>query len=307
MPGAGDHNHKNHDDDNAAGTRTRVGFSRDHLVPAYFRRVGGIFEPLDVSRSEWDPEHLHGVAVSGLLACGAEDALQELGRGHFVPTRFHVDLFRPSRMLHTDVRTEVVRTGRRLTLIDVSLVQGGQVTARASALCLAPSEDPGGEVWSPADRPSPPPTDLVRPGGTVGVPFTSSDAPWSNRFEEHQNAGRHTMWHTGIPVVLDEPGTTFQQVAGIADTASMVTNWGSGGVGYINTDVSLTLARRPDGVELGLRALDHVQHDGISVSTAEVFDRTGPLGNVSVTAVSNALLAIDFTREASGAGVTPAG
>lgn len=309
-PGGGavsgdENNDHDNDDDNAAGTRARVGFSRDHLIPAYFRRVDGGVEPLDVSRSEWDPEHLHGVAVSGLLACGAEDALRELGREHFVPTRFHVDLFRPSRMLHTEVRTEVIRTGRRLTLIDVSLVQDGNTTARASALCLAPSENPGGEVWSPTDRPAPPPEHLVGPGGRVGIPFTSSDAPWSDRFEDHQNAGRHTMWHTGIPVVLGESGTTFQQVAGIADTANMVTNWGSGGVGYINTDVSLTLARRPDGVELGLRALDHVQHDGVAVATAEVFDRVGPLGTVSVTAVSNALFAIDFTRDAEAAGATP--
>lgn len=294
------------DDDNA-DTQTLVGFSRDHLVPAYFRRVDGGFEPLDVSRSAWDPEHLHGVAVSGLLACGAEDALRELGRAHFVPTRFHVDLFRPSRMLHAEVRTEVIRNGRRLALIDVSLVQEGRTTARASALCLAPSENPDGRVWSPTDRPTPPPEHLVGPGGKVGIPFTASDAPWSDQFGDHQNSGRHTMWHTAIPVVQGEPGTTFQSIAGIADTASMVTNWGSGGVGYINTDVSLTLTRRPDGGELGLRALDHVQHDGIAAATAEVFDRSGPLGGVSVTAVSNALLAIDFTREATGPGAAPEG
>ena len=90
--------------------------------------------------------------------------------------------------------------------------------------------------------------------------------------------------------------TTFQGVAAIADTTSMVTNWGSGGMAYINTDISLTLARRPVGMEIGLRTLDHVQYDGVAVSVAEIIDRAGPLGSASVTALANAGRTLDFTE-----------
>lgn len=272
---------------------------RDDMIPAYFRRTDEVFEPLDLSRSEWNVDHLHGVAVSGLLACGAEEAIGRLGRAEFVPSRFHVDLFRPSRMSPTRLRTEVVRSSTRLTLIDVSLIQGQQQTARASCLFLRPSQSPPGAIWGPEDRPVPPSRDLANEL-MGGPPCMASSEPWSNRFEDHQNEGRHQMWHQLVPIVLDEPGTTFQATAGIADTANMVCNWGSGGVPYINSDLSLMLARRPGSMEVGLRALDHVQRDGVSVATAEVFDREGPLGTVSVTAVASPMDTLDFGGKAKG-------
>jgi hypothetical protein len=74
----------------------------------------------------------------------------------------------------------------------------------------------------------------------------------------------------------------------------MVSNWGSNGVEYINTDITLTLAREPDGTEIGLLATDRVEHDGIAVGTAAVFDRTGPLGTVIIAALANARRTVDL-------------
>jgi len=268
---------------------------RAHMIPAYFRRIPEGFEPLDLARSDWSADQLHGVAISGLLATAAEDTLTELGRADFVPARFHVDLFRPSRATTTTTRVEVVRSSNRLTLVDIGLWQGEEKTARASALFLAPSENPAGEIWEPSDRGTPPPLDIAPLSDEPAAPVIASTKPWSRHFAEHQNGGRRSIWHTMVPVILDEPASTFQAVAACADTASMVTNWGSAGVAHINTDISLTLARRPSGLGIGMRTLDHVQYDGIAVSTAEVFDRTGPLGTASVTALANARRTIDFS------------
>jgi hypothetical protein len=74
----------------------------------------------------------------------------------------------------------------------------------------------------------------------------------------------------------------------------MVTNWGSRGVEHINTDITMTLAREPEGVEIGLLATDRVEHDGIAVGTAAVFDRRGPLGTVIVAALANARRTVDL-------------
>ena len=75
----------------------------------------------------------------------------------------------------------------------------------------------------------------------------------------------------------DEPLTGFQAAAATADSASMVTNWGTRGVEYINTDIALTLAREPEGLEIGLLATYRVEHDGIASGTCAMFDRRGPL------------------------------
>ena len=109
-----------------------------------------------------------------------------------------------------------------------------------------------------------------------------------------------------MPIVLDEPVTAFQAVASIADNTSLVTNWGTDGVEYINSDISLALARRPAGVAIGLRALDHVAADGIAVGTAEVFDRLGPLGTATVTCLANALRTVDFSDSQYDGTVGPA-
>lgn len=65
---------------------------------------------------------------------------------------------------------------------------------------------------------------------------------------------------------------------------------------YINTDLTLTLARAPYGVEVGLVATDRVEHDGIAVGTVAVLDRQGPLGHITVTALANARRPVDFQR-----------
>ena len=82
--------------------------------------------------------------------------------------------------------------------------------------------------------------------------------------------------------------------ASVADATSMVTNWGSNGVEHINTDITLTLARAPEGVEIGLAASDRVSADGIAVGTATVFDRAGRLGTTVVTSIANVNRGIDF-------------
>ena len=82
-----------------------------------------------------------------------------------------------------------------------------------------------------------------------------------------------------------------------ADAASMVTNWGSRGVEQINTDITLTLARLPVSLEIGLSTTDRVSADGIAVGTAVVFNREGKLGTAVVSSLANAKRAVDFEKD----------
>ncbi len=118
--------------------------------------------------------------------------------------------------------------------------------------------------------------------------FSSERIGWSTSFAEHQNGDRKMTWQTGVPVIPEERPSPFVAVASIADAASMVTNWGSNGVEQINTDITLTLARLPASLEIGLAAVDRVSSDGIAVGTAAVFDRQGPLGTALVSSIANA-------------------
>lgn len=269
---------------------------------AWFERSASGLEPLPLARSLWSERQLHGVAVSGLLARTLEQQLRALGRTGMVPARYHVDLFRPAMTATTSARAAVVRQGPRLLLLDATVEQEGEVVARGSATFLATGETAPGDVWSAVDRPTPPPSELLPRAGAHHVPLFRSDAAWSDNFGEHQNPGRHQTWQTAVPIVLGEDVTPFQAVASIADATSMVTNWGSGGVEYINTDIDLALARLPDGISLGLRAGGHVASDGIAVGTAEVYDVRGPIGTATVTALANTRRSVNLAAGLDGHG-----
>lgn len=261
---------------------------------SFFTKAGSDLVPAPLACSMWSDDQMHGVALSGALAWAAERALADAGRTDLRPARWAVDLFRPARMVPCTLTTEIEREGRRICLVDVILSQDGERVARGTATFLKPSESTAGEVWAPAERPVPPPVDVVPPATEPRAPYVRSSAEWSQDFLEHQNAARKTTWSTSVPIVPDEPLTGFQAAAATADGASLVTNWGSNGVEYINTDITMTLARQPDGVELGLLATDRVEHDGIAVGTAAIFDRRGPLGTVLVAALANARRTVDL-------------
>jgi hypothetical protein len=252
--------------------------------------------PTDIARSMWSGNQMHGVAVSGALARGAERCVDGLGRRDLRAARWAVELFRPAAMGPCHVSTVVVREGRRLVLVDAVLRQDGTDVARASALYLAPSQPPTGEVWVPRHHPLPPTEAEVPPSDEPRVPFFDSGSGWSQSFADHQNAERKSTWQTGLPVVADEQPSGFVVAASVADSASMLLHWGTEGVQHINTDITLSLARPPSGLEIGLVATDRVEADGIAVGTVSVLDRHGAIGCVTVTALANAGRPVDFEK-----------
>ncbi len=263
---------------------------------SFFTHEGDLLVPTPLACSMWSDDQMHGVALSGALARAAEACLRSAGRTDLRPARWTVDLFKAARMIPCSFATEVVREGSRICVVDVTMTQEGRRVARASATFLKPTESAPGEVWSPEEHPEPPPLEVAPITDQPRVPFFHSSAGWSQNFTEHQNADRKASWNSGIPVVPAEPFTGFQAVAAAADGGSMVSNWGSNGVEYINTDIALTLAREPVGVEIGLLATDRVEADGIAVGSAAVFDRAGPLGTVMVAALANARRTVNFAQ-----------
>ncbi|MCZ4499962.1 MAG: hypothetical protein JWQ74_2517 [Marmoricola sp.] len=264
---------------------------------ALFRAEGDVLVPQDIARSLWRDDQMHGVATSGALAREVENAVTAAGRDDLRPSRYTVDLFKAPSMGPCTMASTVVREGSRLMLVDATLSQDGQVVARASGLFLKATENPPGEVWSPTDVPAPPPAEIAPVSEEPRVPiFFSDGVGWSQNFAEHQNGGRKQTWQTALAIVAGEKPTPFQGLACAADSTSMVVNWGSGGVQYINTDITLAISRVPVSQEIGISAMSWTSHDGISVGTARVFDREGPIGTSTVTSLSNARRAVDFTQ-----------
>jgi hypothetical protein len=164
--------------------------------------------------------------------------------------------------------------------------------ARSRTTLARPGPTPEGQVWRPDHLYSAPPPDL-EPTGDDPRLFYSEHQGWTSGSDSHHNGSHKQVWHLVMPLVAGERPTPFQLVASVADLTSLVVNWGSAGVQYINADIDLALTRLPTAMEFGLSATGRIEEDGISVGAAVVFDRHGTLGHASVVAVANPVSGVD--------------
>lgn len=286
----------------------------------------GVVTPTSYALSLWAPGTLNGPAVCALAAHRVEQQFSENG---FRPARLTIDMFKVAREVPTFTRGRLVRAGRRIRVAELDVVQSESpnssdsntagadevVVARATTVFLRTSANPPGTRWQRPDEAVTfrPPTDPIsdtdvmsrfssdapdrdaadasESGGTTGA----SNSAWNTDMGAHQNGGRKRLWSHPLPAIDGEQATSFVKAVTAAESTSLVTNWGSSGIGFINCDLSVELARLPQGDWMGVEADSHLESDGISIGTAGLFDSHGMFGMGIVTAVNNAAAEIDFT------------
>ncbi|GAA1482082.1 thioesterase family protein [Gordonia sinesedis] len=273
---------------------------------AFFRPVDDeIVDPTPFARSLWAPGTLNGPAVCALAAMRAEASFGSTG---FRPARFTIDLFKVARELPTRTRQRLVRSGGRIRVAEIDVLQRPAdaatdadevLVARGTTVFLAESSNPPGQRWTrPAEQMTFTPPDGESPDSFPRFSSDSSDGrigPWDSDMGNHQNGGRKRVWSRAGTTVSGHALTPFVRAVTAAESTSLVSNWGSTGIGFINCDLTVALARLPEGDRVGVEADTHTEYDGISVSTSGLYDRSGMFGAGMVTAVNNAAAEIDFT------------
>lgn len=185
----------------------------------------------------------------------------------------------------------MVRDGRRVRNAECDVVQDGRAVAHATLVQYRRSSAPPGEEWAASvDVPKlPPPDDEL-------VPFIGSDdGGWTRSPAAHQNTSRKRFYYSCANIVSGEKISPFVRAVTVGESTSLVTNLGTDGIGYINGDLTVSLARLPLDDWLLVQGDSHWAHDGISVGTATLFDRQGAFGSGMVTAVANPAAQIDFS------------
>lgn len=256
------------------------------MSTALYVRDGKRFHPTGLTRSFWSDGVQHGGPPVGLLGRAIE-------RSHCaVPmqvARLTVDLFREVPVDEPlTVDTTVIRDGRRIQVVEATLVAGRQTVARASGLKIRTADVPlpdATDSWTPP--PGPDEADPIA-WGRFGFDLTDRE-----RFHSHAIAARTVddsfftlgeglSWvRLTVPVVEGEVTSQFVQTATLSDVGngnSMALDgryWF-----YVNPDVSLTLHRLPTGRWLGMRSLAHQHASGVGSADSELFDTDGPIGRV---------------------------
>jgi hypothetical protein len=247
----------------------------------FFRQEGDTSLPQPIARGPWDPASLNGRVVAGLLGCELEARHGEEG---WLPARLTVDLYRLPGFDPVAVETRMVREGRRIRVVDATFVSGGRDCARATCQFLRQGENAAGAVWKPEPWTAPPPDtvpDRVREGAPPWIV-----RPFSGGFG---TAERRRAWLKELrPMVADRAITPYARVAAMADFVSPWAHSGDQGLGYINTDVGLTLHRLPVGEWIGFEANYHDADAGVAVGECRLYDETGPIGLATCVALAQA-------------------
>lgn len=255
------------------------------MTEAVYSPLGdGAFEPTELSRGPWSPEHQHGGAPAALLT-GIFDAME-------APTEMRIarltfDLLKPVPIAPVEVKTEVIRSGKRVQLLAASMLCGDEVVVRAQALRIR--REPGASSLegfagppepAPERAPEPVQFDSEMLGGTM-FGGDAMEIRLSAGKERWEVPGPAMAWmRLKVPVVAGEETTPAQRAAATADFGngiSSVLDWGK--FAFINPDLSVTLGREPHGEWIALDAVTSISDDGTGMATGTLSDTTGQFGN----------------------------
>ena len=244
----------------------------------YFVPTDDGLAPVPEARSPWSPDMLHGRLLAGLAARAVEQ------HPTWTPTcasrRLTVDMYRAPPMAPHQVTARIVRQGRRVGAVEVSITAAVVEVARATALLLRPGAAPAITAWRAPEWDVPGPDELPAPAGPRRRGAAAGDE-WEIRLV---NPGGFWSYGPQAGVVprqpaacrADEPLTPVVRAALAADLPNPLANAGAEGLSFINADLTLFLARPPRSDWIGLEVADHLAATGWRSAPARSTTSTAP-------------------------------
>jgi hypothetical protein len=241
----------------------------------------GVVVATNLTQGPWDPNGQYGGAPAALLAWAAER----------VPTlvpmriaRLTIDLHRRVPLGRLAVAAEVAREGKRLQLV-VATVRDtdGLEVARATALRYRIGDGPD----APTD-PRLPPIEPPPWGPPRAQRRRSTDLNGfidATEMRDAGSSGAATTWYRATrPVIAGEEPSPVVRLAWASDfTANSgnyldLTRWSA-----INSDLTVSLGRAPQGEWTGVATRAWYARDGIGHARADLFDRDGLVGTCTAS------------------------
>lgn len=257
-------------------------------IDAVFELKGDIAHATPYAAGPWDPSMQHGGAPASLVSWVVEH----------VPTaapmqvvRLTIDLLRPVPVGPLEIRSEVIREGRKIQLCAVTLLAGGKDVARASALKIRTGDyaDLDGIAEAKVvDFPSPsnsPPIneDIRRSSGFIsGLDVRNG----KGGFELLGAGGPAACWFRSVrPIIAGETTSPLMRAAMTADFSNGVSSVLGRDWTFLNGDLSINLMRMPVGEWILLDAETWVDATGIGMAAGRLADERGYFGRCTQSLV----------------------
>ena len=239
---------------------------------------GGGFEPTGNLPGPWHPGMMHGGPPSALVA----HSIFEFAEGEVVPpdplmTRLAVEFIRPVPVEPVEVRCEMVRTGKRVALVDATMTAGGTEVMRARAW-LSRTELTEVPETGQAPAPREVPLESIDPAGWSNGYLQAVEWGWvDGKFEE---PGPATVWaRPKYPLVEGHQTRPEELVALVVDSGSGISAVvNPTDLIFVNVDLTIHLTRRLEGDSLWLHSETFLDPAGTGLATTVIGDRTGQVG-----------------------------
>lgn len=240
----------------------------------------GRFVASKLARGPWDPNAQHGGAPAALIMRAFEQLPSVDG---LALARVTYEFVRPAPIGPVEVRAEIVRPGKRVQLLEASMLAEGIEVVRARGLRILRAQadpvangaapPPGPENGRPAEL-TPPFRPMFTPD-SVEIRFVAGG--WG--------AGPCTAWFRLLrPLVAGETPSPLQHLAAAGDFGNGISaalSWDE--YLFINPDLTLYVEREPVGEWICLESETRIAPDGTGIGLAEsvLYDERGRVGRAT--------------------------
>lgn len=268
-------------------------FTLEPDAPGYYRRLPGPaggrsdaagagierFAPTLHAQGAWQAHEQHMSPVAALLLHAVETHLAARGgpESELQIARITYEILGMIAARPVEVSVEVVRPGRTIALVEAALSVDGRVAVRARVWLLGASDT--GSVAGGEPDPMPAPD---------AFPAWDNPSAWGGgyidsllaRVDPASKPGRVRAWLTTDRVlVADESHSDLALFVGLVDTANGIAARESPATWiFPNTELTVHLYRTPVGGWLGLDVSAVFGASGVGLTSAVLFDTTGPVG-----------------------------
>ena len=222
----------------------------------------------------WNPNEQHMAPVTGIICAEQE---QFFPRDNMRIGRISLDIFGLIEQGEFSIKTQVIRAGKTIELIESSMQGKGKTLVVARSWRMQQQDT--ASIQGLEDRLQHLPE---------GLPKFDEMYQWDGGYIKTIDArtaghrqGQGMLWfRTSHDMVEKQSTSDFVRLMGMVDLANGVVprqprpfDWG-----FPNLDLQIHLYRAPQGEWLGIEASQQYGADGIGLSSAVLHDQCGPFG-----------------------------
>jgi hypothetical protein len=222
----------------------------------------------------WHPGLQHGGAPASLVVWAAE---RVAAPAPMRVARLTVELLRPVPVAPLEMRVATLREGRKIQLVEIRLLDDGKEVVRGNVLKLRTAQTPlpRGPILPPVGAPPP-----------AGIPadpdfnFGFAAGFELRRLTTRGKLGPALVWfRQHAPIVEGAPLTPAMRAAAVGDYSNGIATelpWDEWT--FINADLTVSLAREPEGEWILSDAECWVGGDGTGLAMTRLADERGTFG-----------------------------